>query len=146
MPDYPLVPGFHFRVQFPEPEFAGNDASFQSVSGLEVAVDTESVREGGENRFEYALPTKTNYSTLVLNRGFLTGSAVAAWVKRALQNLEIEPVNLQVSLLDNEHAPQLTWGIKHAWPKKWSVSEFNADNSALVIETLELHYLYFTQN
>ena len=146
MPDYPLIPAFHFRVQFPEPDFAGSDSSFQSVSGLEVAVDTESIREGGENRFEYALPTKTNYSTLTLNRGFLKGSAIVAWVKRAIQNLQMEPLNIQVSLLDTAHEPLLTWDVKHAWPKKWSVSEFNADNSALVIETLELHYLYFTQS
>ena len=100
MPDYPLIPGFHFRVTFPGQTFGKNDSSFQSVSGLEVAVDTESVREGGENRFEYALPTKTNYSTLTLNRGFLQGSDVIVWIKRAIQNLEMEPVDVQVNLLD----------------------------------------------
>lgn len=146
MPDYPLIPGFHFRVMFTGQGLGANESSFQSVGGLEVSVDTESVREGGENRFEYALPTKTNYSTLKLNRGLLKGSDVVAWIKRAIQDLEIEPVDLQVALLDKEHAPLLTWNIKHAWPMKWSVSEFNAENSALVIETLELRYLYFTQD
>lgn len=146
MPDYPLIPAFHFRVTFPGQPFGQNESSFQSVGGLEVSLDTENVREGGENRFEYALPTKTSFSTLSLNRGLLQGSDLVVWVKRAIQNLDIEPLDMQVSLLDETHAPLMTWDVKHAWPKKWSVSEFNADNSALVIETLELQYLYFTQS
>ena len=48
---YPPV-GFHFKV-----EFIGigndNDTRFQSVSGLNVEYDTESFKEGGENRFEH---------------------------------------------------------------------------------------------
>lgn len=145
MPLYPLIPGFHFRVSFIGPPFGSNDSRFQSVNGLEVSVDTESVREGGENRFEYALPTKTSYSTLTLSRGFLVGSELIRWFKRAFQKLEMEPIDVQVSLLNELHLPILTWDVKHAWPKKWTVSEFNSENNALVIETLELNYLYFTQ-
>ena len=61
---YPPV-GFHFKV-----EFMGigndNDSRFQSVSGLTVEYETESFKEGGENRFEHKLPvrTKSNKSLL----------------------------------------------------------------------------------
>ena len=38
----------------------------------------------------------------------------------------------------------MTWQVKHAWPKKWSVADLNAESSAIMIETLEIGYQYFT--
>ena len=43
---YPPL-GFHFKVEFSD--FPG-EYQFQSVSGLNVNVDTEDIAEGGENR------------------------------------------------------------------------------------------------
>jgi phage tail-like protein len=34
--------------------------------------------------------------------------------------------------------------VVHAIPKKWLVSDLNANESAIVIETLELTYRYFS--
>jgi phage tail-like protein len=46
-------------------------------------------------------------------------------------------------MLNEEGDPLFTWNIVHAWPKKWSVSDLNAESSAVAIESLELHYRYF---
>ena len=146
MPELELLPSFHFRVEFLGQGFPDNDSRFQSVGGLEVSVDTESVREGGENRFEYALPTKTSYAELSLKRGVLRESAVIEWVDATMQSLQVQPLDLLVSLLDENHEALMNWNIKHAWPRKWSVSEFNAMNNELLIESLDLHYLYFTRS
>ena len=145
MRDLDLIPGFHFRVEFLGQGFPENDSRFQSVSGLEVSIDTEAVREGGENRFEYALPTKTSYSSLSLKRGVMHDSGVIDWIKETITSLQIKPLDILVTLLDEEHQALMEWNIKHAWPRKWSVSEFNAMNNELVVETLELQYSYFTQ-
>ena len=145
MAETELLPGFHFKVEFLGQGFGDNDTRFQSVAGLEVSVETESVREGGENRFEYALPTRTSYANLSLKRGVLRNSKVIGWVQAALESLQIEPLDVMVTLLGEDHQPLMSWNIKHAWPRKWSVSEFNAMNNELVIESLELQYLYFTR-
>ena len=34
----------------------------------------------------------------------------------------------------------MSWAVKRAWPLKWSISDFDAQNSQVVIETMELHY------
>lgn len=141
---YPPV-GFHFKV-----EFVGigndNDVRFQSVAGLSVEYDTESYKEGGENRFEHKLPLRTKYPDLSLKRGMLTDSKVIEWCLDALQNREFKPAQINVMLLNEEHQPLKTWNVYHAWPKKWSVSDFNAQDNSIVIETLELSYNYFTVN
>ncbi|MFD2163340.1 phage tail protein [Paradesertivirga mongoliensis] len=141
---YPPV-GFHFKV-----EFVGigndNDIRFQSVAGLTVEYDTESFKEGGENRFEHKLPLRTKYPDLSLKRGMLTDSKVIKWCLDALQNREFKPAQINVILLNEEHQPLKTWNVYNAWPKKWSVSDLNAQDNSIVIETLELSYNYFTVN
>jgi phage tail-like protein len=141
---YPPV-GFHFRV-----EFVGigndNDIRFQSVSGLTMEYDTETFKEGGENRFEHKLPVRTKFSDLSLKRGMLTDSDVIQWCLDAFQNREFQPADITITLLNEEHQPLKTWQIHRAWPRKWAVSDFNAQENSLVVETLELSYSYFTLN
>ena len=139
---YPPV-GFHLRV-----ESVGigndNDIRFQSVGGLNIEYDLESFKEGGENRFEHKLPVRTKYPDLSLKRGYLKDSEVIRWCLNAFQNRDFKPAQVNVSLLNEQHQPIKTWQIHRAWPKKWSVSDFNAQENSVVVETLELSYSHFT--
>jgi phage tail-like protein len=74
----------------------------------------------------------------------LTDSKVISWVLDALQNRTFKPVQINVMLLNEEHQPLKTWNIFNAWPKKWAVSDFNAQENSVVIETLDISYNYFT--
>lgn len=143
MDRYGFIGAFHFRVEFLGLPTGDADTRFQSVAGLSSAIETDSLREGGENRFEHSLPTRTSYGDLVLMRGFIKSSAVLDWCQQAMSTLEIHPVDLNVILLTPDHEPAMTWKVKNAWPKKWSVADFNAEASAIVIESLELGYHYF---
>lgn len=140
--NYPPV-GFHFSVEFPDLDSQNVDAQFQSVSGLTVEMVMEEIAEGGENRFKHKFPVKTKYPNLVLKRGLVIGSALIDWCKDALENFEVDPRNITVKLLNEEHEPLQTWNVVHAYPVKWSVDDFNAQESKVVIETLELSYQYF---
>lgn len=140
---YPPV-SFYFRVEFGISKET-NDARFQSVSGLTVEYDMESFKEGGENRFEHKLPVRTKYSDLVLKRGLLTDSAVVDWCFKAFRNREFEPTDVTVKLLNENGDPLKSWKVVRAWPKKWSISDFNATANEVVVETLELSYRYFEE-
>ena len=139
---YPPV-GFHFKV-----EFLGigndNDVRFQSASGLSVEYDVETFKEGGENRFEHKLPLRTKYPDLSLKRGMLTDSGVIKWCLQAFQNREFKYADINVILLNEQHQPLKTWQVINCWPKKWTVSDFNASENAVVVETFEISYSYFT--
>jgi len=139
---YPPV-GFHFRVEFDLPGLGDSDIRFRDVSGLSMELEQESHNEGGENRFSHRFPGRARYGDLVLKRGLLTGSAVRDWCEAAIQELDIQPTTIWVTLLNEEHEPLQTYTFINAWPKKWSVSDFNAENSEIVVESLELAYQYF---
>lgn len=138
---YPPV-GFHFRVEFVNIG-NDNDIRFQSVAGLNVEYDMEAFKEGGENRFEHKLPVRTKYPDLALKRGMLTDSKVIDWCLDAFRNRVFRPCQVNVSLLNEKHEPLRTWQVMRAWPKKWAVSDLNASENAIVVETLELSYSHF---
>ncbi|WP_338864543.1 phage tail protein [Myxococcus stipitatus] len=143
MPNYYPPVGFHFQVEILGLPRDDNDLRFTEVSGLSLEMGTEEVAEGGENRFIQKYPTRTKYPELVLKRGLLVSSKVLGWIRQCMEDYRIEPKNIDVKLLNEEHQPLLTWHVVGAYPTKWSVSDLNSTNNAVVIETLQLFYQSF---
>ena len=141
---YPPV-GFHFRVVFALDRLTDHDFRFQEVSGLTRELAVETVVEGGENRFAHRLPGRAKYSNLVLKRGLVTDSRLIEWFKDAIDSLVIKTTVVRVSLLNEDHVPLTSWDFVKAWPVKWSVSTFNAQNNSIAVDTVELAYQYFTR-
>jgi phage tail-like protein len=140
---YPPV-GFHFKVEVMG--FSNDlDVRFTDVSGLSVEMGAEEVAEGGENRFIQKYPTRTKYPELVLKRGLVQpDSGIWTWAKKCMEDYVIEPKSVFVKLLNEAHEPLMTWNVVGAYPTKWAVSDLNASNNAVVIESLQLFYQYFT--
>ncbi len=135
--------GFYYKVEFSISQ-AADDARFQTVSGLSVEYDYESFKEGGENRFEHKLPVRTKYTDMVLKRGMLTNSDVIKWLLAAFRDGEFIPSDITVILMNEGGNPVRAWNVAHAIPKKWLISDLNANENSVVIETMELTYRYFT--
>jgi phage tail-like protein len=140
--NYPPV-GFHFAVVFELFPQTPNDFRFQEVQGLSVEVETEEFKEGGENRFVHKLPTRTKYQELVLKRGMFVGSGIILWCRNAIENFDFQPTNLTVTLLNEDHIPIAAWYIVNAYPTSWSITDLNAMESKVVVESIKLRYNYF---
>lgn len=151
MPGYYPPSCFHFKVELNGFSGAGsdNEQRFQEVSGLSVEVETETLREGGENRFEYKLPKRAKYPNLVLKRGLLKNSAFLDWFKAAMNTYftvsvtDFKPADIIITLLDEADQPVAVWNVVQAYPLKWSMSDLKSNENAVVIETMELAYQYF---
>ena len=143
MAQYPLT-GFHFSVSFDSLPSRPVDSRFQDVSGLDVEMEMDSFTEGGQNRFTWQLPRRTRYSDIVLKRGKISDSAIVKWCKDAMEHFVFSPVNITISLLNEKHEPVQSWYVVNAIPKKWSLSNFNAEENSIVIESITLNCQYFT--
>ncbi|MFT3910802.1 MAG: phage tail protein [Ferruginibacter sp.] len=144
---------FHFKVVFNinvhTPQIAEfsplkeMDVRFQSVTGLDSTIDTEPVKEGGENRYEHVLPVRRKYGPLILKRGLLKpeDKGITAWLKKAFDEERVLPVEtVDILLLNEEHKTLLSWTINNVWPRSWKIGELNAERGEVLIETLELNY------
>jgi len=143
MAQYPFT-GFHFLVSFDSLPAVPVDSRFQDVSGLDVEMEMESFTEGGQNRFTWQLPKRTRYADIVLKRGKIADSAIVKWCRDAMENFIFFPVNITISLLNEKHEPVQSWYVVNAIPKKWSLSNFNAEENSIVIESITLNCQYFT--
>ena len=136
--------GFHFLVVFELFPQTPQDFRFQEVSGLDVEVEMEPIKEGGQNRFTHQLPVRNRYSDITLKRGLFIGSGITLWCKNAIEDFLFVPTNVLISLLTPEHIPLQSWHVVNAIPKKIQVSNFNAQENSVVVESLVLSYNYFT--
>jgi phage tail-like protein len=138
---------FSFRVDI---EGADGDTSFHEVSGLQVTTETEDVAEGGQNRFVHRLPTRTNYSNLLLKRGVVTTrSPFGSWLSKAMSRglvREADAKTIVVQLLDSAGNPALSWKIFGAYPLRWEHSPLNAMGNEVATETVELTYQFFQRS
>jgi len=150
---YQIV-GFHFKVKFLGPPIKIEDKEvdmtmdimFQSVTGLDVQVDRETIKEGGVNEFEHSIPGRTKYTALTLKRGILKpeDSGLTKWCQSAFQNRKFIPLKtVLIELLNEEHDTMLKWQLSHVWPVSWKIGELNAERGEVLLETLELNYNRF---
>jgi phage tail-like protein len=143
---YPPV-GFHFKVTVNlsgvsnEPK----ESRFQEVNGLSKGLEIEEWSEGGENRFTHRLPLAAKYSNVILKRGMFTSSKLIDWCFDAIDHFSFNPVDVDIILLNEQHEAVSTWNLVNAYPVKWSVSDFKAQDNSILIESLELAFQYFTK-
>ena len=134
---------FHFRVDFTLPGVKAVDVKFQSVTGLDSTIETETVKEGGENRFEHVIPTRRKYGPLILKRGLLgpSASGITQWLKDAFDDEKFNALEtVDIFLLNEEHKPMSQWTINNVWPRSWKIGVLNAERGEILLETLELNY------
>jgi phage tail-like protein len=125
------------------------DSAFKEVSGLEASFETETIMEGGENRFAWKLPKYTKYPNLVLKRGLVPkGSALDDWMIATLQSGLAVPVttrDITVKLLNMQSQPLISWSVVRAWPIRWNLVPLDSQDNKVLIESLELSYTFFTR-
>jgi phage tail-like protein len=140
--NYPPA-AFYFSVEFGLEGIRDNDSRFEEVSGLGTSVDVEEIREGGENRFSHSLPKAVRYQNLVLRRGLISDSKIVSWINDTLGgglSNPIKPVEIIVTLLNEQNEPATSWKVENAIPVDFKVESFNANSNELAIESIEFAY------
>lgn len=147
---YPPV-SFQFEVRVADGESDSNkaDGSFSEVTGMRAEMQFEEVSGGGENGVVYKLPQHVKHGSLVLKRGLvLSDSKLSEWVNQVLMMGFDEGVplkNLVVSLLktnpeNNVLEPNKSWVFQDAYPVKVELSDLNANNNEVLVESIEVVY------
>jgi phage tail-like protein len=145
---YPPV-AFYFSVSFPDdPNIKAT--SFKEVSGIGVEMETESVAEGGENRFTHQLPKRAKHGNLVLKRGLAsTKSKFVNWLRTTLESdfsKAFVTSSVQVNLLNPEGNIVDSWLFSNAYPVKWDIEAFESQKNEVAIESVEFCYTTVKRN
>jgi phage tail-like protein len=130
---YP-IPKFHFLVQW-----GGSRVGFSEVTGLDMQVEAIEYRSGDSPDYsKIKMPGLHKFSNITLKRGtFENDTEYYAWIKTVNLN-KVERRDVTISLLNENHAPVITWRVHNAFPVKVQASDLKADGNEVAIETLEL--------
>ena len=109
---------------------------FTEVTGLSAEVETLTYSEGGMNEFQHKLPTRVKYPNLVLKRGMTTKADLQKWFQKS--NTKADRTGIRLSMLDQTGTRIRTWSFVNAFPIKWTGPNFNAAQSALAVEQIEI--------
>ena len=133
MATYPL-PKFHFLVQW-----GGARIGFTEVTGLDIQIEPIEYREGASPDYsKIKMPGLKKFSNITLKRGTVDGdSDFYKWLNSISLN-KVQRRDVTISLLNETHAPVMTWTALNAWPVKLQASDLKSDGNEVAIETIEL--------
>ena len=146
---------------------------FSNVSGLSVKADFKEDTPVSETDGPEVFIEKIKYTPITLERGLSSDiTPFTIWctqvfsnfarshksikdaqfssdfgsnmnMKKPLQGASAIAKNLVISLLSEKGLPLIAWGISNAVPIEWNISEFNANESRYVKETILLKHKGF---
>ena len=111
-------------------------AYFTEVSGLAAEIETMTYNEGGRNNMVHKLPTRMKHPNLVLKRGVTTVKDLQEWALDSFMGPERKEITL--TMYNQELETLRTWSFKNAFPVKWTGPNFNAAQSAVATEVIEI--------
>lgn len=129
-------------------EIEGIEAAlFTEVRGIDASYDVIEFRSGDLSGNAYKLPGLTRLGNVTLKRGVTDTMDIWEWYKgEPGLTGAVERKDVTIKALDEEGNELSVWTLYDAWPCKYVVSDFNASESAVVIETLELAHEGFLRS
>lgn len=112
-------------------------AGFSECTGLESELEIEEYREGGRNGEVLKFPTRNKWSNIVLKQGVGVGGDLWAWYRGFVEGRGRRRDGI-VALLDERQFPMTVWTFRRGLPAKYVGPAFNAAQSSVAIETLEI--------
>ena len=110
---------------------------FSECTGLDMSLDIEEYKEGGNNGLTLRFPTRVKWSNLRLKKGIATSDDLWLWHFGFVQGQVLRRDGV-VTLQDEQQNPVKTWSFTRGLPVKWTGPSLNAAQNQIAIEELEI--------
>jgi phage tail-like protein len=134
VPEQYPIPVFHFSVSW-----GGDRLGFSEVTGLTQENQAIEYRDGAFKEYSsIKMPGLRKFSNVTLKRGIVKAdNDFFKWLSTIKLN-KVERRDVVISLLNEEHAPVMTWKIHNAFPVKVEGPGLKASGNEVAIESIEL--------
>jgi phage tail-like protein len=112
-------------------------AGFSECGGLEMSLDVEEFKEGGNNGASLRFPTRVKWTNLKLKRGLTDSDDLWLWHFEFVQGTVKRHDGL-ITLQDEQQNAVKTWSFRRGLPVKWTGPALNAAQGQVAIEELEI--------
>ncbi len=132
---------FNFRVRIPVDENQLCEAAFSECDGLEMTMEPETHREGGNNVTQYQLVGPMTYGQLTLKRGMTETFDLWDWFNRVNEGEYDLRTQVVVELLSGEASSvEARFTLAGCLPVKLRAPSLNASDGGVAIEELQIAY------
>jgi phage tail-like protein len=125
---------FNFLISFAG---AGTLGGFSECAGLEMTLDIEEYREGGNNSTTLRFPSRIKWTNLRLKHGLTSRNDLWLWHYSFVQG-SVQRRDGLITLQDEQKNAVRSWSFTRGIPVKWSGPTMNASQSQIAIEELEI--------
>ncbi|WP_299604422.1 phage tail protein [uncultured Tateyamaria sp.] len=134
------LPAFYFQVTM-----AGEDMTFQEVSGLDVESQPIEYRAGNSKVFStIKMPGLRKTGNLTLKKGVFTrGQTFWDWFSGIKMNT-IKRQDLTISLRDGSGTPTMVWRVMNAFPTKITGTDLKAEGNEIAVDRIEIAHEWIT--
>jgi len=123
------------------------EGAFSEVSGLEAAMETKTIKEGGANYGAHQRAGQVSFATVVLKRGMTQARDLWSWWglfagagtdASRTNGAFAHRLTVRIALLDLQSNTVLKWRLERAMPVKFKAADFNARSTEVGIEEIHL--------
>jgi phage tail-like protein len=110
---------------------------FTECSGLEMSLQVEEFREGGNNGRALKFPTRVTWSNITLKKGVGAGTALWDWHYGFTEGKGKRRDGV-IALLTDLRAANNIWYFRRGLPVKYTGPALNATQSSVAVESMEI--------
>src|SRR5215510_10420179 len=110
---------------------------FSECSGLEMSMQPEEYKEGGNNSQILKFPSRVTWSNITLKKGVGAGTALWDWHYGFAEGKGKRRDGIIV-LLTDLHVPNNVWYFRRGLPVKYTGPSLNATQNNVAIESIEI--------
>lgn len=120
------------------------NAAFAECNGLDMTMEPKTYQSGGDNQRQIHKPGPVTYGRLILRRGMTDTLHLWEWFAAAARPGSNSKAQGEITLWDASGTPRLIFVLEDCLPAKISGPSFDAKNSQIAIEELQLVYASLT--
>jgi len=113
-------------------------AAFTEFTLPTLTMETEEIKEGGQNTYAHKLPVRVGVGSATLRHGIANDFTLLNWYMDMLKG-DIAAATRQVTVImfEGTRVPLMTWTFRQAYPIKWSGPSLKTDGNSVGIEEIE---------
>jgi len=112
-------------------------AGFSECTGLEMSLDIEEYKEGGNNGTILRFPTRVKWTNLRLKHGLAISNDLWLWHYGFVEGT-VQRHDGIITLMDEGGSPAKAWAFKRGLPVKWTGPALNATQGQVAFEEIEI--------
>ena len=123
---------------------------FNEVQGLAVEIDTDKIKEGGQNGYVHHLPGRMEWPPIVFKRGLTQSDNLFHWFEKmsgekfAGNDDKVERSTGAISIVDRIGLRLRSWNLRDVMPIKWTGPSMSTGSNEMLMEELEIIHHGFT--